>query len=122
MAAAPLPPHSNLKKCEEGVSRLEGELVENEKSLGDLTEHLKRLEEEAGEIMKACQEAEAALPEVQGQHQGVVREIKALQEQEHALQEESLGVRLRVEQIDTSITEHTNKIKHWQSEVGVVCM
>ncbi|XP_070988030.1 structural maintenance of chromosomes protein 4-like isoform X2 [Oncorhynchus clarkii lewisi] len=108
----------NLKKCEEGVSHLEGELVENEKSLGDLTEHLKRLEEEAGEIMKACQEAEAALPEVQEQHQRVVREIKVLQEQEHALQEESLGVRLRVEQIDTSITEHTNKIKHWQREAS----
>uniref|UniRef100_A0A8C7L3T4 Structural maintenance of chromosomes protein n=1 Tax=Oncorhynchus kisutch TaxID=8019 RepID=A0A8C7L3T4_ONCKI len=108
----------NLKKCEEGVSRLEGELVENEKSLVDLTEHLTRLEEEAGEIMKACQEAEAALPEVQEQHQGVVREIKVLQEQEHALQEESLGVRLRVEQIDTSITEHTNKIKHWQREAS----
>ncbi|KAM9442360.1 structural maintenance of chromosomes protein 4 isoform 1-T2 [Salvelinus alpinus] len=108
----------NLKKCEEGVSRLEGELVENEKSLGDLTENLKRLEEEAGEIMKACQEAEAALPEVQEKHQGVVREIKALQVQEHALQEESLGVRLRVEQIDTSITEHTNKIKHWQREAS----
>uniref|UniRef100_A0A8C7TG53 Structural maintenance of chromosomes protein n=1 Tax=Oncorhynchus mykiss TaxID=8022 RepID=A0A8C7TG53_ONCMY len=108
----------NLKKCEEGVSHLEGELVENEKSLGDLTEHLKRLEEEAGEIMKACQEAEAALPEVQEQHQRVVREIKVLQEQEHALQEESLGVRFRVEQIDTSITEHTNKIKHWQREAS----
>ncbi|XP_042152018.1 structural maintenance of chromosomes protein 4 isoform X1 [Oncorhynchus tshawytscha] len=108
----------NLKKCEEGVSRLEGELVENEKSLVDLTEHLTRLEEEAGEIMKACQEAEAALPEVQEQHQVVVREIKVLQEQEHALQEESLGVRLRVEQIDTSITEHTNKIKHWQREAS----
>ncbi|XP_041733774.1 structural maintenance of chromosomes protein 4-like isoform X2 [Coregonus clupeaformis] len=108
----------NLKKCEEGVSRLEGELEENEKSLEELTDHLKRLEEEAGEIMKACQEAEAALPEVQEQHQGVVREIKALQEQEHALQEESLSVRLRVEQIDTSITEHTNKIKHWQREAS----
>ncbi|XP_055736380.1 structural maintenance of chromosomes protein 4 isoform X3 [Salvelinus fontinalis] len=108
----------NLKKCEEGVSRLEGELVENEKSLGDLTENLKRLEEEAGEIMKACQEAEAALPEVQEKHQGVVREIKALQVQEHALQEESLGVRLRVEQIDTSINEHTNKIKHWLREAS----
>ena len=68
------------------MSRLE----ETEKSLGELTDHLKRLEEEAGEIMKACREAEAALPEVQKQHQGVVRKIKALQE--HALQEESLSV------------------------------
>uniref|UniRef100_A0A8C7UG12 Structural maintenance of chromosomes 4 n=1 Tax=Oncorhynchus mykiss TaxID=8022 RepID=A0A8C7UG12_ONCMY len=69
------------------VSRLE----ETEKSLGELTDHLKRLEEEAGEIMKACREAEAALPVVQKRHQGVVRKIKALQE--HALQEESLSSR-----------------------------
>uniref|UniRef100_A0A6Q2XVX0 Structural maintenance of chromosomes protein n=1 Tax=Esox lucius TaxID=8010 RepID=A0A6Q2XVX0_ESOLU len=108
----------NLKKCEEGVSRLEEELEENVKSIGELTELLKGLEEEAGEIMKTCQEAEAALPEVQEQYQGVVREIKALQEQEHALQEESLSVRLQVEQIDTCITEHTNKIKHWQREAS----
>ncbi|XP_041661788.1 structural maintenance of chromosomes protein 4 [Cheilinus undulatus] len=106
----------NLKKCEEGVNRLQSELEENEKSMAEFTEKLKKLEEEAGEIIKDCQEAEAALPEVQEQYQGVQKEIKALQQQEHALQEESLSVRLRVEQIDSSITEHNNKIKHWQKE------
>uniref|UniRef100_A0A7N6AKH2 Structural maintenance of chromosomes protein n=1 Tax=Anabas testudineus TaxID=64144 RepID=A0A7N6AKH2_ANATE len=58
----------------------------------------------------------AALPEVQEQYQGVLKEIKVLQQQEHALQEESLSVRLRIEQIETTITEHNNKIKHWQKE------
>ncbi|KAI3354218.1 hypothetical protein L3Q82_018758 [Scortum barcoo] len=106
----------NLKKCEESVARVQGELEENEKSMAELTEQLKKLEEEAGEIMKACQEAEAALPEVQEQYQGVLKEIKVLQQQEHALQEESLSVRLRIEQIETTITEHNNKIKHWQKE------
>lgn len=48
----------------------------------------------------------------------MVKEIKALQQQEHALQEESLSIRLRVEQLDTTIAEHNNKIKHWQKEVG----
>lgn len=57
---------------------------------------------------------------MQEQYQGVLKEIKALQQQEHALQEESLGVRLRVEQIETTITEHKNKIKHWQKEVCLV--
>uniref|UniRef100_A0A667YD20 Structural maintenance of chromosomes protein 4 n=1 Tax=Myripristis murdjan TaxID=586833 RepID=A0A667YD20_9TELE len=110
----------NLKKCEETVSRVQGELEENEKSMAELTEQLKKLEDEAGEIMKACQEAEvsAALPEVQEQYQGVVKEIKALQQQEHALQEESLSVRLRIEQIDTTISEHNSKIKHWQKEAS----
>uniref|UniRef100_A0A667XW49 Structural maintenance of chromosomes protein n=2 Tax=Myripristis murdjan TaxID=586833 RepID=A0A667XW49_9TELE len=102
----------NLKKCEETVSRVQGELEENEKSMAELTEQLKKLEDEAGEIMKA------SLPEVQEQYQGVVKEIKALQQQEHALQEESLSVRLRIEQIDTTISEHNSKIKHWQKEAS----
>lgn len=58
----------------------------------------------------------AALPEVQEQYQGLLKEKKVLQQQEHALQEESLSVRLRIEQIETTITEHNNKIKHWQKE------
>ncbi|XP_028276137.1 structural maintenance of chromosomes protein 4 isoform X2 [Parambassis ranga] len=108
----------NLKKCEENVARVQAELEENEKLMAEYTEQLKKLEDEAGEIMKACQEAEAALPEVQKQYQGVLKEIKALQQQEHSLQEESLSVRLRVEQMETTITEHNNKIKHWQKEAA----
>ncbi|TKS80947.1 Structural maintenance of chromosomes protein 4 [Collichthys lucidus] len=106
----------NLKKCEESVNRVQGELEENEKSMAEFTEQLKKLEEEAGEVMKACQEAEAALPEVQEQYEGVLKEIKVLQQQEHTLQEESLSVRLRIEQTEAAITEHNNKIKHWQKE------
>ncbi|XP_068174087.1 structural maintenance of chromosomes protein 4 isoform X3 [Antennarius striatus] len=106
----------NLKKCEDSVTRVQGELEENGKTMAELTDKLKQLEDEAGEIMKACQEAEAALPEVQGRYQGVLKEIKVLQQQEHALQEESLSVRLRIEQIETTINEHNNKIKHWQKE------
>lgn len=61
---------------------------------------------------------QATLPEVQHQYQAVLKEIKVLQQQEHAMQEESLSVRLRVEQIETTMSEHSNKIKHWQKEVG----
>ncbi|XP_056296763.1 structural maintenance of chromosomes protein 4 isoform X2 [Pseudoliparis swirei] len=106
----------NLKKCEESVGRVQTEQEENEKAMAELTEQLKKLEDEAGEVMKACQEAEAALPEVQEQYQGVLKEIKVLRQQEHAMQEESLGVRLRIEQIETTLAEHNNKIKHWQKE------
>lgn len=49
---------SNLKKCEESVNRVQAELEENERSMAELAEQLKKLEDEAGEIMKACQEAE----------------------------------------------------------------
>lgn len=108
----------NLKKCEEGVVRVEAELQENEKALTELMEKLSSLEEQAADIMKDCQDAEAALPEVQGSYQAVVKAMEGLQKQEHALQAETLSVRLRVEQIDTTITEHTNKIKHWQREAG----
>lgn len=37
---------------------MQRELEENEKSIAELTEQLKKLENEAGEIMKDCQEAE----------------------------------------------------------------
>lgn len=53
-------------------------------------------------------------------HRGVLQEIKGLQEQEHALQKESLNVRLKVEQIDTAIAECQNKIKHWEKEVSAL--
>lgn len=56
---------------------------------------------------------------MQEQHRGVLQEIKALQEQEHTLQKDSLNVRLKVEQIDTAIAECQNKIKHWEKEVSV---
>ncbi|XP_072525283.1 structural maintenance of chromosomes protein 4 isoform X2 [Salminus brasiliensis] len=106
----------NLKKSEEIVARLEAEIAENEKLMEELMEQLKKLEEQAGEIMKTCQEAEEALPEVQEQHRGVLQEIKAVQEQEHALQKDSLNIRLKVEQIDTAIAECQNKSKHWEKE------
>ncbi|XP_012693852.2 structural maintenance of chromosomes protein 4 isoform X2 [Clupea harengus] len=106
----------NLKKSEETVAKEEQEMEESKKTMEELTEQLKHLEEQAGEIMKACQEAEEALPEVQEQHKAVLQEIKVLQEQEHAVQKESLNVRLKVEQIDTAITENNTKIKHWQKE------
>uniref|UniRef100_A0A8C2DEQ7 Structural maintenance of chromosomes protein n=1 Tax=Cyprinus carpio TaxID=7962 RepID=A0A8C2DEQ7_CYPCA len=108
----------NLKKSEDSVSQLEKEMGENEKLTEELTEQLKKLEEEAGEIMQTYQQAEEALPEVQEQHRGVLQEIKALQEQEHALQKESLSVRLKVEHIDTAIAECHNKIKHWEKEAS----
>ena len=43
------------------MNRVQAELEENGKSMADLTEKLKKLEDEAGEIMKACQEAEVGM-------------------------------------------------------------
>lgn len=108
----------NLKKCEESVNRVQGELEENEKSIAELAEQLKKLEDEAGEIMKGYQEAEVAVQEMQEQYQAIEKERKTLQQQEHALQGECLSVRLRIEQIETSITEHNNKITGWQNKAS----
>lgn len=44
------------------MTRVQEELEENEKSMAELTEQLKKLEDEAGEVMKACQEAEVGTP------------------------------------------------------------
>lgn len=112
----------NLKKSEEAVSRLEAEIQEGEKAMEDMTEQLKKLEEQAAAVMTECQQAEDALPEVQEEHRGVSQEIKAIQEKEHALQKESLGVRLKVEQIEAAITENQNKIRHWQKEASRISL
>lgn len=39
---------------------MEAEIAENENLMEELTKQLKTLEEQAGEIMKTCQEAEAS--------------------------------------------------------------
>lgn len=49
---------SNLKKCEDSVTRVQAELEDNQKAMAELAEQLKKLEDEAGEVMQACQEAE----------------------------------------------------------------
>ncbi|KAM9318432.1 structural maintenance of chromosomes protein 4 isoform 2-T2 [Pholidichthys leucotaenia] len=108
----------NLKKFEDSVACVQRELEENEKSMAELVEQLKKLEDDAAVVMQACQEAEASLPEVQGEYQDVLKQIKALQQREHALQEETLSVRLRIEQIENIINEHNNKIQHWKKEAS----
>lgn len=40
------------------MTRVQAELEENEKLMAEFSEKLTKLEDEAGEIMKACQEAE----------------------------------------------------------------
>lgn len=40
------------------MSRVQAELEENHTSMAELTEQLKKLEDEAGLVMQACQEAE----------------------------------------------------------------
>lgn len=40
------------------MTRVQAELEENEKLMAEFSEQLTKLEDEAGEIMKACQEAE----------------------------------------------------------------
>ena len=54
---------------------------------------------------------------MQQQYQAVVNEMKGLQQQEHALQEESLSIRLRIEQLDATIAEQGSKISHYHKEV-----
>ncbi|KAK1168475.1 structural maintenance of chromosomes protein 4 [Acipenser oxyrinchus oxyrinchus] len=112
----------NLKKSEDAVTRTEQEIVENDKAVEELTGELKKLEEEATIVMKECKEAEETLPEVQEEHRGVIQEIKAIQEEDHALQKESLNIRLKIEQIESHIAEHHSKIKHWQKEISRISL
>nr|DBA26134.1 TPA: hypothetical protein GDO54_010431 [Pyxicephalus adspersus] len=108
----------NLKKAEESAVRTEKEIVDNDKSIEELSEELKQLEEKAAAVMNECKEAESTLPDTQEKHKGLLQEMKSIQDQEHALQKDSLNIRLKIEQIDSSIAEHQSKIKHWQKEIS----
>uniref|UniRef100_A0A674IQ55 Structural maintenance of chromosomes protein n=1 Tax=Terrapene triunguis TaxID=2587831 RepID=A0A674IQ55_9SAUR len=113
----------NLKKSQESVLRTEKEIGDNEKEMKDLTEELTTLEEKATEVMNNCKQAEVcSLPEVQEEHRNLLQEIKAIQEDEHALQKEALNIRLKIEQIDSHIGEHQTKIKYWQREISKISL
>uniref|UniRef100_A0A8B9QD51 Structural maintenance of chromosomes protein n=1 Tax=Apteryx owenii TaxID=8824 RepID=A0A8B9QD51_APTOW len=108
----------NLKKSEESVLRTEKEIGDNEKEIKDLTQELTTLEEKATEVMNDCKQAEETLPAVQEEHRGLLQEMKAIQDNEHALQKEALNIRLKIEQIDGHISAHQSKIKYWQKEIS----
>ncbi|XP_068810410.1 structural maintenance of chromosomes protein 4 isoform X3 [Struthio camelus] len=108
----------NLKKSEESVLRTQKEIGDNEKEIKDLTQELTTLEEKATEVMNDCKQAEEALPEVQEEHRSLLQEMKAIQDNEHALQKEALNIRLKIEQIDGHISAHQSKIKYWQKEIS----
>nr|XP_033815111.1 structural maintenance of chromosomes protein 4 isoform X2 [Geotrypetes seraphini] len=107
----------NIKKAEDSVIRTEKDIVENEKDIVELTKELENLEEKATEVMKECKEAESTLPDIQEGHRTLLQEIKTIQENEHSLQKEALNIRLKIEQMDSHISEHQSKIKYWQKEI-----
>ncbi|NXE21059.1 SMC4 protein, partial [Ardeotis kori] len=108
----------NLKKSEEAVLRTEKEIEENEKEIKDLTAELTTLEEKAAEVINDCKQAEEALPTAEEEHRSLLQEIKAIQDNEHALQKEALTIKLKIEQIDSHISTHQTKIKYWQKEIS----
>ncbi|XP_053567775.1 structural maintenance of chromosomes protein 4 [Bombina bombina] len=63
-----------------------------------------------------------SLPEIQEQHRGLLQEIKSIQDKEHALQKDALNIRLKIEQIDSHISEHQSKIKYWQKEISKITL
>ncbi|MEE6501169.1 hypothetical protein FKM82_004087 [Ascaphus truei] len=112
----------NLKKADDSVVRTENEIIDNDKTIEELTEELKTLEERATEVMNNCKEAEGSLPEIQEQHRNLLQEIKTIQDKEHALQKDALNIRLKIEQIDSHISEHQSKIKYWQKEISKITL
>ncbi|XP_044290359.1 structural maintenance of chromosomes protein 4 isoform X1 [Varanus komodoensis] len=112
----------NLKKAEDAVLHTEKEIEENKKTIQDLTEQLSALDERAAEVMTDSKKAEESLPEIQEKHRSVLQEIKAIQEEEHLLQEAALNIRLKIEQLDSHIAEHQSKIKHWQKEKSKISL
>ncbi|XP_078003364.1 structural maintenance of chromosomes protein 4 isoform X3 [Phascolarctos cinereus] len=112
----------NLKKAQDSVLRTEKEIKDNEKEVEDLAHELKNLEEKATEVMKNSKEAGESLPEIQKEHHNLLQEIKAIKENEHAIQNDALSIKLKLEQLDSHIAEHHSKVKYWQKEISRISL
>ncbi|KAM5276031.1 structural maintenance of chromosomes protein 4 isoform 2-T2 [Hipposideros larvatus] len=110
----------NLKKAQDSVFRTEKEIKDTAKEIDDLTAELKSLEEKATEVIKSTNAAEETLPEIQQEHRNLLKELKVIQENEHALQKDALSIKLKLEQIDGHIAEHNSKIRYWQKEISKI--
>uniref|UniRef100_A0A671DUB6 Structural maintenance of chromosomes protein n=1 Tax=Rhinolophus ferrumequinum TaxID=59479 RepID=A0A671DUB6_RHIFE len=110
----------NLKKAQDSVFRTEKEIKDTAKEVDDLTAELKNLEEKATEVIKSTNAAEETLPEIQQEHRNLLKELKVIQENEHALQKDALSIKLKLEQIDGHIAEHNSKIRYWQKEISKI--
>ncbi|NXH17837.1 SMC4 protein, partial [Bucco capensis] len=108
----------NMKRAEEALQRTENEMEENEKEMKRLTEELTTLEDKATEVINDRRQAEEALPAVQEEHRGLLQEIRAIQDDEHALQKEALNIKLKIEQVNSHISAHQAKVKYWQKEIS----
>uniref|UniRef100_A0A4X2LIA6 Structural maintenance of chromosomes protein n=1 Tax=Vombatus ursinus TaxID=29139 RepID=A0A4X2LIA6_VOMUR len=112
----------NLKKAQDSVLRTEKEVKDNEKEVEDLARELKNLEEKATEVMKNSKEAGESLPEIQKEHHNLLQEIKGIKENEHALQNDALSIKLKLEQLESHIAEHHSKVKYWQKEISRISL
>ncbi|XP_056663362.1 structural maintenance of chromosomes protein 4 [Monodelphis domestica] len=112
----------NLKKAQDSVLRTEKEIKDNEKEVEDLTHELKNLEEKATEVMKNSKEAGESLPEIQKEHHNLLQEMKGIKENEHALQNDALSIKLKLEQLDSHISEHHSKVKYWEKEISRISL
>ncbi|KAM6258527.1 structural maintenance of chromosomes protein 4 isoform 1-T3 [Porphyrio hochstetteri] len=108
----------NLKKSEEHIVRMEKEIEDNEKEMKDLTEELTMLEDKAAVVLNDCKKSEEALPAIEEEHQGLLQQMKSIQDDEHALQTEALNIKLKLEQLDSHISAHQSKVKYWQKEMS----
>ncbi|NXW64667.1 SMC4 protein, partial [Eurystomus gularis] len=112
----------NLKKSEAALLCTEKEMEETEKEIKQFTEELTTLENKATEVLNERRQAEEALPAVQEERRGLLQEIATIKNDEFALQEEALNIKLKIEQVDSHIAAHQSKIKHWQKEISKISL
>ncbi|KFV61762.1 Structural maintenance of chromosomes protein 4, partial [Dryobates pubescens] len=108
----------NLKRAEESILHVQKKIEENAEEVKRLTEELATLEDKAAEVLSARKQAEEALPEIKEEHEGLLQDIRVIQNGEHALQAEALNIKMKVEKVDSNISAHQSKLKYWQTEIS----
>nr|KAG5701435.1 hypothetical protein BaRGS_032767 [Batillaria attramentaria] len=108
----------NLKKAEDKVKSVEEEMEENREKTDSLMTLFKDLEERATQVLEAHQQAQTQFQEIEKTLEGIRKEMGELEEEEGAVQKDTLEVRVKLEKFDGILKENKAKLKHWRKELS----
>ncbi|XP_047130345.1 structural maintenance of chromosomes protein 4 isoform X1 [Hydra vulgaris] len=108
----------NLKKAEEKVESIEKEIKENTAALLNIEQvELKKLEDDATEVLNAAQEGQERIKEMQKKLEEAKRAFEATDKEEGDLRSKEIDVKHELQKFENTLKENSNKIRHWKDKL-----
>ncbi|EDO40646.1 predicted protein [Nematostella vectensis] len=108
----------NIQKSEEKVASLEKEVEENACYLKKLEDDFKRLEEEATQVLKAYEDAQVHMKEMEEALEKTKQDYAVIEAEEVQLKNKEVDLKHEVEKYETVFKENQQKVRHWQKELS----